>query len=973
MFNLGKNVFGTLAKPLQRLLTQKDFGEPTRPQVEAIPLILEGKNVLLIAPAGTGKTEAAFLPVLHQLLSAPRERGIKTIYITPLRALNRDMLDRLEWWCKALDLKVSVRHGDTTTDERRKQAISPPDILITTPETFQVLMMGRRLSHHLGTVRWVIVDEIHELAEDKRGSQLALSLERLRRLKAGDFQLIGLSATIGSPQEVAKFLVGEGRQCELIDVSVVRELKMDVIYPAPTRQDEILASDLYTFPQVAARLRAIRKLIEAHGSTLVFTNTRPMAEVLASRFRLWDLKFPVGIHHGSLSSFARLRAEQGLKAGELKGVISTSSMELGLDIGKIDLVVQYNSPRQVTRLIQRVGRSGHHIGGVAEGAIIVQDPDDALESVVIASRSHHRELEPVSIPEKPLDVLMHTLVAMMAFQHRVGVDDAHEIIRRAHPFKDLTKEEVLDVLRYMQSLSKRLTWLSPDDREFVMPRGKERVFNYYFKNLSMIPELRQYLVVDDTRNEPVGVLDESFIAEYGSPSVKFVMAGKLWKIIQVFKDKVYVKPDDDPLGAIPTWIGEEIPVPYSVAQEVGKIKSRVEELTKQGLKLAAISRQLAESYGVKPEVMELALADAHKQAKQGLPLPRHDRVIIEKFEDIHVIHAHFGTLVNRTLARLLAHKASEDLGETTAISVDPYRILLKSGSLEPEQLLEIMKGKLGGDFERDLHSIIEESRFFSFRIVQVARRMGVLEEEAEISSSMVDKLMRVLRGTPVYEETFKEVVHKDLDLDLTVEVAKRINDREIELVSLGVRQEPTPMSSSVRKQRYLALEPVAPERLKLLAIASAKARLLSEVRTFVCAECGQYIEEKHIHGLDDHPSCPKCGSSLIGMVEETPDDVQRVLSLVERLPAAGKRNELWKEMQETSKLISKHGKLAAVALVGRGVKPEDAKVILEGEKKLSGKFLELILNKEREVLLWRFRGRKGGFEAEEKLPEHKEN
>ena len=212
MFNPGKNVFGTLAKPLQRLLAQKEFGEPTRPQVEAIPLILEGKNVLLIAPAGTGKTEAAFLPVLHQLLSAPREQGIKTIYITPLRALNRDMLDRLEWWCKALDLKVSVRHGDTTTDERRKQAISPPDILITTPETFQVLMMGRRLSHHLGTVRWVIVDEIHELAEDKRGSQLALSLERLRRLKAGDFQLIGLSATIGSPQKVAKFLVGEGRQ-----------------------------------------------------------------------------------------------------------------------------------------------------------------------------------------------------------------------------------------------------------------------------------------------------------------------------------------------------------------------------------------------------------------------------------------------------------------------------------------------------------------------------------------------------------------------------------------------------------------------------------------------------------------------------------------------------------------------------------------------------------------------------------------
>jgi len=955
MFESGTNVFGMLAKPLQRLLAQRGFTEPTRPQSESIPSILEGKNVLLIAPAGTGKTEAAFLPVLQHLLSAPRERGIKAIYITPLRALNRDMLDRLEWWCRALDLKVSVRHGDTAVEERRKQAISPPDILITTPETFQVVLMGRRLSHYLGTVRWVIVDEVHELAEDKRGAQLSLSLERLRRLKAGDFQIIGLSATIGSPGEVAKFLVGEGRQCEVIDVSVVRELKLDVLYPAPTRQDEILASDLYTFPQVAARLRAMRKLIEGHGSTLVFTNTRPMAEILASRFRLWDLKFPVSIHHGSLSSFARLRAEQGLKGGELKGVICTSSMELGLDIGKIDLVLQYNSPRQVTRLLQRVGRSGHRIGGVAKGAIVVQDPDDALESVVIASRSYQRELEPVSIPEKPLDVLMHTLVAMMAFQRRVGVDDAYDIIRKAHPFKDLTKEEMLDVIRYMQSLSKRLTWLSPDEREFVMPRGKERVFDYYFNNLSMIPELRQYLVVDDERDEPVGVLDESFIAEYGSPGVKFVMAGKLWRIVQVFKDKVYVKPDEDPLGAIPTWIGEEIPVPYSVAQEVGRIKSQVEELAKQGLKIEEISRRLAESYGVKPEVMELALADAHKQAKQGIPLPIHDRVMIEKFEDIHVIHVHFGTLVNRTLARLLAHKASEELGETTAISVDPYRILLKSGSLAPEQLLEIMKGKLGADFEKDLRSIIEESRFFSWRIVQVARRMGVLEEEAELSSKVVDKLMIGLRGTPAYEETFKEVVHKDLDLDLTVEVLERMRGGEMELVSLGVRKEPTPMSSSVLKQRYLALEPVAPERLRLLAVASARARLLTEVRTFVCAECRQYVEEKHIHELDDHLRCPNCKSSLIGMVEETPEEVQRVLSLLERLPTSGKRNELWKEVLETSRLISKHGKLAAVALVGRGVTPAAAKEILEGEKKLSGKFLELVLGKEREALLRRFR------------------
>ena len=470
------NVFDALARPIKKLLAERGFTEPTLPQSESIPKILEGKNVLLIAPAGTGKTEAAFLPVLHQLLlSQTRERGIKLVYITPLRALNRDMLERLEWWCRALDLRISVRHGDTAARERRAQALISPDVLITTPETLQIFLMGRRLSQHLRSVRWVVVDEVHELADNKRGAQLALTLERLRKLRGGEFQLIGLSATIGSPQEVARFLVGVGRPCEVVDVSVARELKLDVTYPAATKRDERLASELYTYPPVAARLRAMRKLIEGHGSTLVFTNTRPTAEVLASRFRLWDIRFPVSVHHGSLSSFSRLRAERGLKQGELKGIVCTSSMELGIDIGRIDLVIQYNSPRQVTRLLQRAGRSGHRIGEVAKGVIVVQDPDDALESIVIAARAHQRELEPVAVPEKPLDVLLHALVSIMVVQRRDSVDEAYELFRRAYPFRDLKREDLLGVLGFAQSLERRLAWVSEDGKDL---HARERPSGY---------------------------------------------------------------------------------------------------------------------------------------------------------------------------------------------------------------------------------------------------------------------------------------------------------------------------------------------------------------------------------------------------------------------------------------------------------------------------------------------------------------
>lgn len=921
------------------------------PQQAALPKLLEGKNVLLISPAGTGKTEAAFLPALHLILTSPaREPGIKIIYITPLRALNRDLLDRLGRWCRELDLRISVRHGDTATRERRLQALIPPDVMITTPETLQILLLGKRLRNYLQSVRLVIVDEVHELADNKRGAQLAVTLERLRKLKGGDFQLVGLSATIGSPEEVARFLVGKNRNCEIVDVSVAREVRISVLYPTPKKADEALAAKLYTFPAVAARLRAMRELIEKHGSTLVFTNTRATAEVLASRFRLWDVKFPIGVHHGSLSAFTRLRGERGLKQGELKSLICTSSMELGLDIGGVDLVIQYNSPRQATRLLQRVGRSGHRIGEVSKGVIIVQDPDDALESIVIAARSHEYQLEPVQVPEKPLDVLLHSLASILASQRSASVDEAYEIVHRAYPFQDLTKEELLAVLRFAQSLEKRLLWVSEDGREFSRPKSTQRLFDYYYGNLSMIPELKQYIVVDDEHNRPVGILDESFIAEYGEPGVKFVMGGELWRILQVFRDKVFVKPDRDPVGAIPTWIGEEIPVPFSVAQEVGRIRGRAEELLKSGKEFNEVVAELAAAYRADPETMGLALNDIHEQVRAGLAVPTDRRLTVERVKDICVVNACFGTLVNRTLARVLAHRASEETGEATATTIDPYRILLRSRSLEPDDLVVLLRERLA-EVQRDLRKVIEESRFFRWRLAQVARRMGVLEKEAEITSSTLEKLSRALRGTPVFEETFKEVERKDLDLKKTMEVLERIKGGEIEVVSLGRLREPSPVSRLAWMQRYLALEPVMPERARLLAIASAKARLLSEARTFVCTDCRKYVKELQIHQLEERPRCPLCGSNRLGMVEETEEEVRRAMELVER----GRDVALWKEVLESARLISQFGKVAALGLAGRGLTPAAVREILAREPKFTNQFLELVLKKERELLFRRFR------------------
>src|SRR3972149_956307 len=431
--------FDLFVKPIRRLIEQRGFSSPTEPQEKTIPKILEGKNVLLISPTATGKTEAAVLPVLNMLItSAERPPGIKILYITPLRALNRDMLERLQWWCNNLDVKLAARHGDTETVERTRQSRSPPDMLITTPETLQAIMPGWVMRQHLQQVRWVIVDEVHEMADSKRGSQMALALERLRWITGKEFQLIGLSATIGSPEEVGQFLVGTGRSVDIVKVPVARQMRLKILFPQPKPEDVELASTLFTHPEVAARLRIIRQYIERQKSVLLFTNTRAISEVLASRFKVWDVNFPVSIHHGSLAKPSRIAAETGLKRGELKGLIATSSLELGIDVGRIDMVIQYMSPRQVTRLIQRVGRSGHRVGRTANGIIVAMDSDDALEALAIARRALEEDLEPVSIPPKPYDALSHQIAGLLIKQRRLEFAEILEMFKNAYPYADLT-------------------------------------------------------------------------------------------------------------------------------------------------------------------------------------------------------------------------------------------------------------------------------------------------------------------------------------------------------------------------------------------------------------------------------------------------------------------------------------------------------------------------------------------------------
>ena len=953
-----KNAFELLVKPVRKLVEQKQFSKPTEPQEKTIPKILEGKNVLLISPTATGKTEAAFLPVLSMILQGQQGLpGIKVLYITPLRALNRDMLERLEWWCNNLDIKLAVRHGDTVTKERTRQARSPPDVLITTPETLQAILSGWIMRQHLQSVRWVIIDEVHEMADSKRGSQLSLALERLRSMMGKDFQMIGLSATIGSHEKVAQFLVGRDRPVEIVRVRVARMMRLKIIFPVPGEDDERLASQLYTHPEVAARLRIIRNYISRYKSVLLFTNTRTESEVLTSRFKVWDMNYPISIHHGSLAKPSRIAAEKGLKTGDLRGLVCTSSLELGIDVGRIDLVIQYMSPRQVTRLIQRVGRSGHSVGHVAEGIIVALDSDDALEAMVIARRALKEELEPVVIPPKPYDVLAHQIAGLLLKNRKLQFDDILELSAKAYPYEDLAVEEIEKILKYMHSRFPRLAWVSFEDKMVLKPRQSKALYEYYFGNLSMIPEEKQFLVVDDSTDSAVGVLDEAFMAEYGKPGVKFIIRGSPWLVQHVSEEKIHVKPVDDPTGAVPSWIGEEIPVPFEVAQEVGRIRGFVETQLKNDLSLEQIANKLSEPYQADANTTVRALKETADQVRVGFPVPTDNRILVEDWQDFVLIHANFGLLTNRALAQLLGQLLSEKIGFAIAVQHDAYRIFVQTmgeaNSNRVMELLDEMKAMSDQAIRETLTRTAVKTGLFKRRIIHVARRFGALEKWADFSSVSLQKLVKSFEGTPIYEEALKEVFTKDLDLEQLIFVLGKMREGEFVTQRVETGGNATPIACLGIERVSMKTDLIPPERMRAVLVESARVRLLNEACSFLCTNCWNYLESLRVTQLPDKPKCPRCGSGAIGVLKV---EEEKVLPIIEKKGEKLTQSEekLQKQALQTAQLIAKYGKAAAVGLCGKRVYSSEIAEILAKEPKLGKRFYELVLEAERKAMSKRF-------------------
>ena len=626
---------------------ERAFAGPTPAQEAGWPAIASGENVLIQAPTGSGKTLAAFLHGIDTLDRAPGT-GLRLLYVSPLKALNYDVERNLRGPLAGIksDLRVGVRTGDTTQKERRELVKEPPDILITTPESL-FLMLTSQARETLRGIETVIVDEVHAVAGTKRGAHLALSLERLDALLERPSQRIGLSATQRPLEEIGRFVSGD-RPIRLVDAGTRKELDLEVVVPVedlrelgtsneltqPVVNDDVVMASGYEstarsiWPSIYP---AILELVKEHRSTIVFVNNRRLAERLAVRLNELAEEEIARAHHGSLARDQRVLIEEDLKAGRIPCLVATSSLELGIDMGAVDLVIQVESPKSVARGLQRIGRAGHELGSTSKGRIFPKFRADLLESAVVAKAMRGGEIEETRIPRNPLDVLAQQIVAIVA-EEEIEVAALHTLVRGAYPFSDLSLqqlENVLDMLagRYpsdeFAELRPRIVW----DRTAGVIRGRTGARRLAVTNAGTIPDRGLYGVHLVDGGGRVGELDEEMVYE-ARQGQTFMLGASTWRIEEITRDRVIVSPAPGVPGAVPFWKGEGVGRPFELGEKIGRASR---ELIARSDESAL--EHLRGDYHLDPRAAQNLLTFLREQAAATGVVPSDRAIVVERFRD----------------------------------------------------------------------------------------------------------------------------------------------------------------------------------------------------------------------------------------------------------------------------------------------------------------------------------------------------
>jgi ATP-dependent Lhr-like helicase len=838
------------SKPVRRWF-ESSFEAPTPAQAAGWPAIASGAHTLICAPTGSGKTLSAFLWGIDRLARDPERlgSGVRIVYVSPLKALSYDIERNLRAPLQGIksDISVGLRTGDTPQSERRAMRKAPPDILITTPESLY-LMVTSGVREILTGVEAVIVDEIHAVAPSKRGSHLALTLERLDHnvAKAGNdpVQRIGLSATQRPLERIGKFLVGAHREVEIVDASEPKQLDLEIVVPVedmtepdaavekrrdggeskrdrpadPDYPDDVAQtpSPRSIWPAIYPRLL---ELVQEHNSTIVFVNARRAAERIAKRLNemaneLAEQELPATehdgtgkpdpkhegdegfieiarAHHGSLSHEERGLVEEMLKSGQLPCLVATSSLELGIDMGAVDLVIQVESPKSVTRGLQRVGRAGHTLGEVSKGRIFPKFRADLLESAVVARRMRSGEIEETVIPRNPLDVLAQQIVAMAALDEW-EIDEVEKLVTSAEPFRDLSREQlenVLDMLdgRYpserFAELRPRIVW----DRTKGKMRARPGARQLAIANAGTIPDRGLYGVhLPDGRR--VGELDEEMVYE-ARPGQTFLLGATTWRIQEITRDRVIVTPAPGVPGAVPFWRGDGIGRPAELGKAIGAFSREA---------VNADPKQLAKDNDLDQLAAQNLVSYLQEQQAATRVVPSDETIVVERFRDEIgdwrlCILSPYGGRVHSAWGLALSAKIRDerDLEADAIWSDDGIVVHLPDADepppadlvmLEPDELEDLIVRELSG------------SALFGARFRENAARSLLLPRawpgrrtplwQQRLKSQSLLEVARDFPRFPVILETYREVMRDVLDLPALESLLRDLHSRKITMVEV---------------------------------------------------------------------------------------------------------------------------------------------------------------------------------------------
>jgi ATP-dependent helicase Lhr and Lhr-like helicase len=872
------------------------FQNLTKIQSISIPVIARMKNCVLVAPTGSGKTEASIIPIFSLLendrdnkINLTDNNAIIVLYITPLRALNNDVLRRIINYAKKRNLDAQIRHGDTTRTARQKLIIRPPHILITTPESLGIILTHEKLKSYLKHLRWVIVDEVHELIGNERGTHLTVSLERLENISSHNVVRIGLSATVGNLKDAANFISGTNRKCAILVDNTIRKYDIDVKY---------LKGSISNVAKFVIKYLKDNKIC---GSILLFTNTRDEAEYIGTTIRnLNDI--PIEVHHGSLSRETREETEIKLREGLTSIVVCTSSLELGLDIGSVELVIHYGSSKQVSKLVQRIGRSRHVNFKSAKGLIIASSGDDELECLSIINRMKKRSIEIQNPHTDALDVVSHHLVGfVISTSEPKKLDEVYQIITRAYPFRSLSFSDIEQCAVLLDSF--KIIKYDPINKTYAR---RIKSYKYYFENISTIPNIVKFEVMDVIRKKRIGTLDQQFIGEFGERGNVFILKGTQWRIVSVDDNKLQVNVEQvfgSPIN-IPHWIGEMIPVDYETAVEVGKLRNKV--LNDSNIK-------------VESEI---------KNTLQKIPIiPDSKNIVLESVinRNAVVVHSTFGTKINNTLSSLFSTFLASYVGHLVETKSDPYRILLSSSvRLSRKNIEKVFYDEY--DVEAILITSLSNTYNLNWRVWMVSKKFGLVDKNAIYDKRLARFIYERYSKTPISKESIRELIHDKYDVESTQEILRKIRNREITIHWLDLSLFSPLAQSIVEHHSKSSSSPLSIERGVLELI---KERLDKTKHRLICIRCGKWERLVETREIMESISCKVCGSRLITTTFSSDYELSKIiLNKLKGSETNPEQNHKFERAWKTASLINNFGKKALTVLSGYGIGVETAARIL---------------------------------------------